>query len=221
MVICLFVGQDIDYESTANYTIQNVEGWNVYVNNRLLEEDKALGRMELDLLRVKLFDINRIVPRKALDALHEIPIWLEAASKDVVCACYHPSRRWLTANGFNPEKAGSVELGNAKNFLKWTLHQPSMVLHELAHGYHHRVLGYDNPDIKRAYNKAVRSKKYESVLYYNGKTSKAYALNDEKEYFAELTEAYFGTNDIYPFVRAEIMAHDPLMYETLKKVWGE
>jgi len=31
---------------------------------------------------------------------------------------------------------------------------------------------------------------------------------------------YFGTNDFYPFVRAEIMAHDPQMHKLLKKLWG-
>ena len=30
---------------------------------------------------------------------------------------------------------------------------------------------------------------------------KAYALNNPQEYFAEATEAFFGTNDFYPFVQ--------------------
>jgi hypothetical protein len=95
-----------------------------------------------------------------------------------------------------------------------------MVLHEFAHAYHHRVLGYDNEDIKKAYEHAVGSGLYESVLRYDGETARAYALNSDQEYFAELTEAYFGTNDFYPFVRAEVQQYDPVMYETLKKVWG-
>ena len=33
------------------------------------------------------------------------------------------------------------------------------------------------------------------------------------------TEAFFGTNDFYPFVRAELQQHDPLMYQLLKKLW--
>ena len=43
---------------------------------------------------------------------------------------------------------------------------------------------------------------------------------NDQEYFAELTEAYFGTNDFYPFVRAELKQHDPKMYQVLEKVWG-
>jgi hypothetical protein len=209
------------YEPTSNYEVQQIEGWKVYVNKRLLNEKKELGRRALKLLEVKLYDINRVVPKRALARLHEVPIWLEAESRQVKCACYHPSRRWLQQNGFNPAKAKSVEIGNATRFLKWTAEQPSMVLHELAHAYHHRVLGHNHPDILAAYKRAVESKSYESVLYAFGTKKRAYALNDPKEYFAELTEAYFGTNDFYPFVRAEVKQHDPLMYKTLKKVWGQ
>ena len=210
-----------EYEPTSNYTIQDIEGWQkIYVNNRLLKENKELGNELLELMRIKLYDINRTVPKHALEKLYEVPIWLEDDNKQVTCACYHPSREWLSEHGFNPEKAKAVEIGNAINFINWTLHQPAMVLHELAHAYHHQVLGYDNPDIKAAYEQAAESKSYESVLRYDGQQARAYALNNDQEYFAELTESYFGTNDFYPFVRAEIMQHDPMMYETLKKLWN-
>ena len=210
-----------EYEPISNYAIRKIEGWTVYVNKLLLNEKKEIGKILLKLLRAKLYDINRVVPKLALKELHKVAIWLELDNKQVLCACYHPSREWLSKHGFNPEKAKSVEIGNAKNFINWTLHQPSMVLHELAHAYHHQVLGYDNPDVKSAYEKAVEAGLYKSVLYCNGDNHQAYALNNDQEYFAEQTEAYFGTNDYYPFVKAELMKYDSLMYETLKKLWGE
>jgi hypothetical protein len=159
------------------------------------------------------------VPRPALDRLREVPLWVEAGNPKVQCMCYHPSRGWLEAHGFNPEKAGAVEIGNPVTFLDWTHHQRAMVLHELAHAYHHQVLGYDNPDIKAAYEHAKAGGTYESVLYYDGRKRRAYAMNNDQEYFAELTEAYFSTNDFYPFVRPEVKEHDPQMFETLKKLW--
>lgn len=220
-VVVLLATCQSAYEPTSNYTVQNIEGWTVYVNKCLLSEKKAVGEKVLRLLRAKLYDINRVVPNGALEELQRVPIWVEFKDKGVRCACYHESREWLSENGFNPEKARSVEIGNAATFLRWTLDQPSMVLHELAHAYHHRVLGHGNAEILAAYRRAVESKSYESVLRYNGRVERAYALNNAKEYFAELSEAYFGQNDFYPFVRAEVMKHDPQMYETLKKVWGE
>ena len=45
------------------------------------------------------------------------------------------------------------------------------------------------------------------------------ALNNPQEYFAELSEAWFGANDFYPFVRPEVQQHDPEMAKLLKKLW--
>lgn len=208
------------YEPTSHYTLRDIEGWKVYVHNRLLEGDrKSLGDEALKQLGVQLYDVSRMVPRPALDRLREVRIWLEADNPKVKCACYHPSREWLVGHNFNPEKAKCVEIGNPVNFLDWTHHQRAMVLHELAHAYHHQVLGYDQPDIKAVYKKAMESKIYESVLFYNGVKKKAYATTSDQEYFAELSEAYFSTNDFYPFVRPEVKEHDPVMFEVLKKVW--
>jgi hypothetical protein len=39
------------------------------------------------------------------------------------------------------------------------------------------------------------------------------------EYFAEATEAFFGTNDFYPFVRAELLQHDPELFKLLETLW--
>ena len=61
---------------------------------------------------------------------------------------------------------------------------------------------------------------YEEVLVHTGQRARHYALSDHKEYFAESTEAYLGVNDFYPFVRAELMEHDPTMYALLKDLWG-
>jgi len=184
-------------------------------------EQADVGKKVLELVRVKLYDIARQVPEPALGKIRRVPLWLELSDKDVKCACYHPSRRWLAEHGFNPEKAGAVEIGNADKFLQWTRHQPSMVLHELAHAYHDRFLeGYANPEIAAAHRRAVQSKRYESVLYYNGKKKAAYALNNPMEYFAELTEAWYGANDFYPFVSAEVLEFDPEMAALLRKLWG-
>ena len=95
-----------------------------------------------------------------------------------------------------------------------------MVLHELAHGYHHLVLGYDNKQVNEAYNQAVKEGGYESVLHINGQKRRAYALNNDQEYFAETAEAYFGTNDFYPFVRSELKEHDPRMFELHEQLWS-
>jgi hypothetical protein len=94
-----------------------------------------------------------------------------------------------------------------------------MVLHELSHAYHHQVLSSSNWEILQAYRKAVKSKKYESVAFNMGGKRRAYALNSVDEYFAELTEAYIGKNDYYPFNREQLQEFDPIGYELMKKYW--
>jgi hypothetical protein len=45
-------------------------------------------------------------------------------------------------------------------------------------------------------------------------------MTNEKEYFAECTEAFFGANDFFPYNTEELKKHDPEMFEVLKQVWG-
>jgi len=208
------------FDPTDHYDQRTIEGWTIYVNQDLLA-DKPLADRCLTLLQVKLYDLQRVVPAKAVARLKEVPIWLELNDKLFPGACYHPSREWLTSHDVNPDKTGAVEIANARNFLTWSIEQPCMVLHELAHAYHHRVLGYDNAKVKAAYAAAKASGKYDKVLRINGRTERHYAMNNDQEYFAESTEAFFGTNDFYPFVRAELKEVDPGMYEVLRRAWSD
>ena len=86
--------------------------------------------------------------------------------------CFHVSANWLRENGYNPEKAGGIEIANARHFLEWT-DQPAMVLHELAHAYHHQVLGADNCEVRDAYDAAMRNAKYDAVLSASARTQRA------------------------------------------------
>ena len=219
VVLSIFCVASGRYTPTADYTVRKIEGWKVLVNNQLLSGHTRLAEDVLKLLKHQLYQITRVVPDKPLEELRRVPIWVEYKAPRHPCMCYHPSRQWLSEHDFNPEKERSVEIANAENFLKWTIDQPWMVMHELAHSYHHCVLGYDNTEVREAYQKAVESKRYESVLHINGQSRRSYALNNDQEYFAESTEAFFGTNDFYPFVRSELQHHDPHMYQLLKKLW--
>src|SRR5436189_6462611 len=64
------------FDATDRYDKRTIEGWTVYVNQDLLA-DKPLADKCLDLLRVKLFELQRIVPSAAVVKLKDFPIWLE------------------------------------------------------------------------------------------------------------------------------------------------
>ncbi len=209
------------WDEADQYREQSMEGWRVLVHKSLDEpERRELRDQVLKLLGDHLYRIVRVVPADAVEKLRKIPLWIELAHPRHPCMCYHPSADWLRSHGMNPKKAGCVEIANCRNFLKWTHEQPWMVLHELAHGYHDQILGFDKREVRDCYERAKTAGIYESVLHWDGKKVKAYALTNEKEYFAETVEAYFGQNDFYPFVRAELRQHDPGMFDLLEKVWG-
>ena len=42
----------------------------------------------------------------------------------------------------------------------------------------------------------------------------------KEEYFAELTEAYFGQNDWFPHNREELRNYDPRGYKMIEEVWS-
>jgi hypothetical protein len=209
------------YDPTDQYEVLPIEGWRVLVNKPLQRDQSEVCAQTLKLLGLHLYGVVRHVPAEAVTKLRQIAIWVEWAEPNHPCMAYHPDAGWLREHNMNPDKAGCVEIANARNFLTWTLDQPVMVLHELAHGYHDRFLpgGFQNPGVAAAYQRAKDAKLYDKVLRRGYHRERAYAMNNPMEYFAETSEAFFGTNDFYPFVRAELQDHDPPMFALLQQLW--
>ncbi len=207
----------------SDYTVERIDGWEVKVETVLLTEAPELWAAARRELGSQLFQITRAVPDPPLTRLREVTVWVHRKSPWTKCMAYHPSAEWLRDNGLNPDMAKGIEIGDPATFLAWTRQQPWMVLHELAHAYHDRVLegGFENTPVAAAFEAAKQGGRYESVLRYSGRTERHYALTNPMEYFAEATEAYFGVNDFFPFVRAELRDHDPGADALMVEVWGE
>lgn len=209
-----------DYTPTSEYTKTEVQGFPVYIHPTLQARADDRDKM-VAMLDAKLAEVQKILPREASEKLKTTKIWLDWESKSCPAAVYHPSAVWLSQHKFNPDMEKSVELGNVNNVLNWTKQsQPYMVLHELAHAYHHQHIGYDNKEVLAAFEAAKTAKIYEDVKHVNGGKVKHYALSNVQEFFAEATEAYFGKNDMQPFDRKELQEFDPLTYRMLERVWG-
>lgn len=202
---------------------RDVEGWSVVLGYDLQGDearpvlDKALVALANHLQR-----ITYIVPDDRLERLKKLPIWLDREHK-LSSMQYHPDRGWLIANGHDERLAKHVHIPRAADLYAahtWAKH-PYVVLHELAHAYHDQVLSFENPEVIAVYDAAKEKKLYDEVLLYTGQRVKHYALTNHKEYFAETTEAYFGVNDFYPFVRAELKEHDSAGFKLMETVWGK
>jgi hypothetical protein len=218
LALLFWSSSSFGYEPTKDYEVREIEGWTVRVSAKLRERRELTERV-LKLLQARLIEMDRVLPAAALRELRDVVLWVELDQPAFPGMCFHPSRDWLRENGYNPDKAGGIEIGNARHFLAWADEQPSMVLHEFAHAYHHTVLGVGNPEVSEAFKAAGDGGKYNAVLRASGKTERSYALNNAEEFFAELSEAYFGTNDFYPFVRAELRQYDRKSFDMIERMW--
>ena len=206
----------------AARTSRSVEGWTVRVDDRLLDPEKSelLGNA-LRFLAFRLAEIKVVVPADKVVSLQKVTIIMDLNHGGLVPMQYHPSADWLKKNGYAEDLAKCVHLPRAVDLMtaRNIREQPWVILHELSHAYHDQVLGFDNPRVKQAYEDFKKSGHGDKTLLFNGSRVKHYGLTTPMEFFAEMTEAYFGSNDFFPFNRAELKEKEPTIYQLLKDVW--
>jgi hypothetical protein len=223
-VLCVgvLVGEEPDSPKPASRTNRKIEGWTVRVDDRLFSPPHdTLGARTLKLLEAKLADITYVVAKERLEKLQAVTIVLDLTHGKLRAMQYHPDAGWLEANGYARDLAKCVHIPEAADLPtpRNIREQPWVVLHELAHAYHDQVLGFDETRIREAYERFKKSGHGDAALLYNGQRVRHYGLTDHKEFFAEMTEAYFGMDDFFPFNRAELMTAEPEIYELLRTIW--
>lgn len=209
------------------YESHSIEGWRVLISQELFEKNRENTAKALVILKEQLVDLPKRVPPQAVHHLRKIPLWFSPIYPEFGSrAEYHPDRSWLVENKRNPLMAKGVEFSMVDEMADEIRRMPLLTLHELAHGYHDQIFGFDGPAIKAAFERARDSKTYEAVKRTRGipgqsyTTEKAYAMTNQMEYFAEVSEAYFGRNDWYPFNYIELKSHDPEALPILEAAWG-
>jgi len=207
------------YQPTSAYQKRQIEGWTVYLGPKL-QNQRPYGDEACKLLQYKLHLVKRYVPQKAIADLQKTPIWLERNNPAVPYVVYHQSKDNLRQKGLNPDKYRAVEIGNTRNFRQWQDLQPSVLLHHLACAYLDRLPPKDHAHLNKAYKKALENGKYDRVLRFDGQHVRHPALLNVTEYFAEMSESYYGFNDHYPFLQFELSQIDPEVCELLARLWG-
>jgi len=203
-------------------TERTVEGWKILIDDRLGDApNEELRTRALKFLEARLVEIQAVVPADKVEDLKKVTIVLDLNCGKLAAMQYHPSAAWLKANGYPAELAKCVHIPQAADLptRRNINEQPWVILHELAHAYHDQVLDFDEPTIVAAYEKFKASGHGEATLLYNGQRVKHYALTDPKEFFAEMTESFFGVNDFYPFNRAELQEAEPELFALLSRIW--
>ncbi|MBK8452299.1 MAG: hypothetical protein WAQ53_05095 [Thiofilum sp.] len=217
LVILSLLGMSLARADTTEIRTHTIRGWSIYYDAQLVKQETKTLLRTFVLLDDKLEQISALLPQAALEQLQQVPIWIsQHQGKGLV---YHASATWLLTHGRNPKLARSIEVQHLEDFATWSENQPLVLLHELAHALHHQVFNYHNTLINKAFQQAKKDHLYQSVQRYDGSYAPAYALENEREYFAELTESYFGRNDYYPFNRQQLKDYDPVGYQMIESIW--
>ena len=216
-------GEPADASKPTEHVARTVEGWTVRVDARLLAPGAAeTGDRALRFLEHKLADIRMVVAPSILARLQQVPIVLDQTHGALRSMQYHPNAGWLADHGYATNLVRCVHIPEVADLVtpRNVVEQPWVILHELAHAYHDQVLGFDDPRIRRAYEAFRQGGHGDHTLLYDGTRVRHYALTDPKEFFAEMTEAYFGENDFFPFNRAELKTAEPEIFELMRSIWG-
>jgi hypothetical protein len=224
-----------DKKPTNAYEKFDVHGFQVLIDKDLLDKPDR-GKPLLKQLDTTLLKISQLVSPTQFAELKKTKIWVsverhrrvnESASEEsrhstqAIAVYRGSSAAELKSHSHNPDKAKSVEIFNAALFRRAPADlQLTIVLHELAHAYHDKVLGPRHPDIRDAYKKAMARGRYNVADARSESGDRAYAATNDHEYFAELTVAYLTKNDGFPQDRYVLAKVDPIGYSLMQKVWG-
>lgn len=223
--------------SKKYYEETSLAGWPVRLEKKWNGGDRKLRKLFEDHLRIA----SQCLPPHARDALRKnTPFWINKSQEYGPAACptngsgmcFHPESGWLEQNGMCKDKCECVEVYKVKEYKKDAkLWGPGgVLLHELCHAYHWKMLpgGYDNHDIKRCYELAMKEGLYDRVKVHGsqGPYARAYACENAMEYFAELSVAFLAGKDScieynkwQPFNRQELKDFDPRAYKMLQRAW--
>ena len=92
------------------HEIRSVAGWQVHVSKRLLQQEGPATARALELLKIQLDEVVRVLPKPVVTRLQQVPLWFSPEYPGVrPTAEYHPNRQWLCDHGRDPAMAKAVE----------------------------------------------------------------------------------------------------------------
>lgn len=197
---------------TNQFARGKIQEFEVLIHTKIVADKKLLHQVRMEAAR-QLHHIEHSVPKDALKVLRQVRVWIiRHGDPKTPVAEYHPDPNWLRNNGYNPDMAGGIGVPDADRFLATSGEGKhfNALLHEMAHAYEFKVLGHENPELKGTYQRAMNAGLYRDTYY----------SHSHHEYFAELTEAYFGKNDYFPRTKEEARRYDPRGVEFVERAWG-
>ena len=121
-----------------SYVLKTLDGWNVCMDSVLFDGTDLGDRAESDLLEDMQHIEGLLEPTIYAYLRDNTNLYVEKDS-EWPGAVYHPSSVWLTDNGYPAYWEKSILL-EAESYLTEKDCQPAVLLHELAHSWHHQMM---------------------------------------------------------------------------------
>ena len=206
----------------SSYVSIPTRGFQFYVSP-LVAKDKALYEDVRKSIKRNIDDIYETVPARLVLIFRQARVFIELDKRSIgtdgavyISKAGHFSHVVNAARNEKniPQKFNSIEYRNAKDFSN---SNSEMLLHELGHAFHaHLSGGFENPYVTEVFGIAKARKIYKLDDY---------CMNNEREYFADLTSVYFckpgqraGRDD--PKSKEWLKEKDPQGYMMIQKVYG-
>lgn len=218
----------VNYRSPERHYVSVPVGKRVIqVEKQLADENPTLMRRTLQRLGMNIDKALSIFPTQHARMLEPIPFFLMYGSDsaggghDSGLAYFQreaPSnRQWLDETW-----GSSIVVYSAANYVSitdfWAL---KSVTHELAHAYQLEQWPEKQSEVLDAYQNAMKGGLYHGVRDDKGKTlAKAYAAENQLEYFAELSCMYFVGCNYQPQDRRTLLAYDPKGHAMIEAMWS-
>jgi hypothetical protein len=199
-----------------NQTTSFASGWTVVLERKLSDRYTTLSDQVMAQLERQLDRAATALPRPAVTELRKVQIFISWDLGAGEAIRYN----WPDAKGADASRLGMLEIPRAAAFLETAQTQPWLVMHQLAHAYHDRVLKADNASVRSGYGDAMKVGSYNQVKLANGKQGRSNAATSEREFFAELTRSFYGKSDYYPFVREELQQFDGPSARIIETAWA-
>jgi hypothetical protein len=216
------------------YEVRKIQGFKVAISQKVLEQPTDEFPVKpLDVLEGELKDLGRVLPAKWLAELHKVPVWVEWDEGEDerggrVIAQYlgGPFLAYALQGPNSALRGNTIEILTLRRLTEIKLRDRNaqkqiVLLHELIHAIHDKIIGFNNQAIRDAYRQAMDRKLYDKVLHVSGQMRRAYAATNEAEYFAEISCAYLDRCNYFPFTREDLKGHDPVGYKLMEQIWGK
>jgi hypothetical protein len=212
-----------EYRNYSFRTYSPVAGYSIHImaEDALIEEAPGVLKKASDKLDRTMAEAVRQFPSQVHGEFAGITYYLFTG--DEANTGGRRGGQWYFRRGNSVSKRfdDSIVVRSASLYLKHS-HGSAVAtgVHELAHAYyyyHRRMFAQKTRD---AYQNALSN-----GLYRNTKTKtgypiiKAYALTNEREYFAELSKTYLYKSSTFPFTRQELEQYDPMGYQLMRNVY--